>query len=179
MLKIYCFFHFVHSTSPQNANKNPPARSVGNIGLSASAESVHQSATGKRPSRRGTASRHHPHRSSSRRNKENGSRPGSFRNNKLANNSNNPDIDGRLRKQRAVSFEQPPPPVVVVSAATTSSAAAASTASWCEYSISIDESDQPMAHSSGATAAAVSSDGDELMDTSPPPKESHFKPPRV
>lgn len=161
---------------------SPPRSSVGNIGLSASAESVHQSATGKRPSRRGTASRHHPHRSSSRRNKENGSRPGSFRNNKLANNSNNPDIDGRLRKQRAVSFEQPTPPVVVVSAATSSSAASASGAAaskWCEYSISIDESDQPMAHSSGVASAAVSSDGDELMDTSPPPKETHFKPPRV
>ncbi|XP_055599942.1 uncharacterized protein LOC129749101 isoform X4 [Uranotaenia lowii] len=50
---------------------------VGNVGLSASAESVHQV---KRPSRRG--SRHgHLHRSSSRRNKENGSsRSNSFRN---------------------------------------------------------------------------------------------------
>ncbi|XP_055383742.1 AF4/FMR2 family member lilli-like isoform X2 [Condylostylus longicornis] len=45
---------------------NFPPISVGNIGLSASAESVHI----KRPSRRYT--RHHPHRSSSRRNKENG-----------------------------------------------------------------------------------------------------------
>ncbi|XP_037907176.1 uncharacterized protein LOC119649201 isoform X3 [Hermetia illucens] len=44
---------------------------IGNIGLSASAESVHYPV--KRPSRRGpSTARHHPHRSSSRRNKENG-----------------------------------------------------------------------------------------------------------
>lgn len=46
---------------------------VGNIGLSASAESVHHSV--KRSSRRGAnLIRHHPHRSSSRRNKENGNK---------------------------------------------------------------------------------------------------------
>ncbi|XP_055526763.1 uncharacterized protein LOC129719459 isoform X4 [Wyeomyia smithii] len=105
---------------------------VGNLGLSASAESVHQV---KRPSRRG--SRHgHLHRSSSRRNKENGSsRSNSFRNKnaapKGAGNGGGPpgDVTGglgnssssntgtfaglgstkehhRIRKQRAVSFEQ-------------------------------------------------------------------------
>ncbi|XP_062562064.1 uncharacterized protein LOC134225744 isoform X4 [Armigeres subalbatus] len=101
---------------------------VGNVGLSASAESVHHV---KRPSRRG--SRHgHVHRSSSRRNKENGSsRSNSFRNknstakgggsggasgsatseaNNLGNSSvakvTAPKEHNRIRKQRAVSFEQ-------------------------------------------------------------------------
>lgn len=101
---------------------------VGNVGLSASAESVHHV---KRPSRRG--SRHgHVHRSSSRRNKENGSsRSNSFRNKNAtakgsgsggasgsatsdANNLGNssvanvtaPKEHNRIRKQRAVSFEQ-------------------------------------------------------------------------
>ncbi|XP_065081303.1 uncharacterized protein RhoGAP71E isoform X3 [Ochlerotatus camptorhynchus] len=102
---------------------------VGNVGLSASAESVHHA---KRPSRRG--SRHgHVHRSSSRRNKENGSsRSNSFRNKTSnakgnsnaiggggggngsgANDANNLGNSGaankdhiRIRKQRAVSFEQ-------------------------------------------------------------------------
>ncbi|XP_040161954.1 uncharacterized protein LOC120899795 isoform X4 [Anopheles arabiensis] len=53
---------------------------VGNVGLSASAESVHQSSA-KRSSRRGGSRHGHLHRSSSRRNKENGSsRSNSFRN---------------------------------------------------------------------------------------------------
>ena len=52
---------------------------VGNVGLSASAESVHQSSA-KRSSRRGGSRHGHLHRSSSRRNKENGSsRSNSFR----------------------------------------------------------------------------------------------------
>lgn len=64
---------------------------AGHFGLSASAESVHL--IRRTSSRRGAgylgcsgagngeprSSRHHPHRSSSRRNKENGSRPGSFK----------------------------------------------------------------------------------------------------
>lgn len=102
---------------------------MGNVGLSASAESVHHA---KRPSRRG--SRHgHVHRSSSRRNKENGSsRSNSFRNkasgakgnsgigggggggngsganeaNNLGNSSVANKEYNRIRKQRAVSFEQ-------------------------------------------------------------------------
>uniref|UniRef100_A0AAG5DLS0 Rho-GAP domain-containing protein n=1 Tax=Anopheles atroparvus TaxID=41427 RepID=A0AAG5DLS0_ANOAO len=126
---------------------------VGNVGLSASAESVHQSSSAKRPSRRGGSRHGHLHRSSSRRNKENGSsRSNSFRNKansggapgggKVGANSNtqastavissspvgndgrglaggtSPGAagigpgtgsvvgSGRVRKQRAVSFEQ-------------------------------------------------------------------------
>ncbi|XP_052888951.1 uncharacterized protein LOC128297363 isoform X2 [Anopheles moucheti] len=127
---------------------------MGNVGLSASAESVHQSSA-KRPSRRGGSRHGHLHRSSSRRNKENGSsRSNSFRNkangskggansNTTASNNNNHGTNdtiinnslvvvqtvinnsaaggsvpmvpsgtivvagsGRVRKQRAVSFEQ-------------------------------------------------------------------------
>lgn len=48
---------------------------VGNIGLSASSESIYQT---KFTRSRGNSTRHHPHRVSSRRNKENGS-SGSFR----------------------------------------------------------------------------------------------------
>uniref|UniRef100_A0A182MMJ5 Uncharacterized protein n=1 Tax=Anopheles culicifacies TaxID=139723 RepID=A0A182MMJ5_9DIPT len=128
---------------------------LGNVGLSASAESVHQSSA-KRPSRRGGSRHGHLHRSSSRRNKENGSsRSNSFRNKangskgganaNTSNASNNHGTNdtlinnslvvvqtvinnsastglggsvpmttsgtivagsGRVRKQRAVSFEQ-------------------------------------------------------------------------
>lgn len=49
---------------------------VGNISLSASSESIYQS---KFFRSRGNSTRHHPHRMSSRRNKENGSSSGSFR----------------------------------------------------------------------------------------------------
>ncbi|XP_038108019.1 uncharacterized protein LOC6049842 isoform X3 [Culex quinquefasciatus] len=91
---------------------------VGNVGLSASAESVHTSV--KRPSRRGGSRHGHIHRSSSRRNKENGSsRSNSFRskNNKVAAAAVGSggavvaidpakDHHQRIRKQRAVSFEQ-------------------------------------------------------------------------
>uniref|UniRef100_A0A182IR34 Uncharacterized protein n=1 Tax=Anopheles atroparvus TaxID=41427 RepID=A0A182IR34_ANOAO len=129
------------------------AKKIGNVGLSASAESVHQSSSAKRPSRRGGSRHGHLHRSSSRRNKENGSsRSNSFRNKansggapgggKVGANSNtqvstavissspvgndgrglaggtSPGAagigpgtgsvvgSGRVRKQRAVSFEQ-------------------------------------------------------------------------
>lgn len=80
---------------------------AGNIGLSASAESVHQ----KRPSRRGNISRHHPNRSSSRRNKENGStHSGSFRNSNkaLGKHGNQMNVS---RRPRAVSFDQPTLPI--------------------------------------------------------------------
>lgn len=78
--------------------------SGGNGGLSASAESVHY----KRPSRRSK----HLNRSSSRRNKENGARKGSFRNNKNATNvSANEQATNQqqqLAKRNArVSFEPP------------------------------------------------------------------------
>ncbi|XP_050094879.1 uncharacterized protein LOC126577367 isoform X3 [Anopheles aquasalis] len=64
---------------PGTVGHHPHGIIVGNVGLSASAESVHQSA--KRPSRRGGSRHGHLHRSSSRRNKENGaSRSNSFRN---------------------------------------------------------------------------------------------------
>ncbi|XP_055621774.1 uncharacterized protein LOC129765451 isoform X3 [Toxorhynchites rutilus septentrionalis] len=103
---------------------------VGNVGLSASAESVqHVKRTSRRSSRHG-----HLHRSSSRRNKENGSsRSNSFRsknpggkgssaaggsveannlgNSSLANTASGGGVAStkdhhRIRKQRAVSFEQ-------------------------------------------------------------------------
>ncbi|XP_035898160.1 uncharacterized protein LOC118505863 isoform X7 [Anopheles stephensi] len=136
-----------------HGHHHPHGIIVGNVGLSASAESVHQSSA-KRPSRRAGSRHGHLHRSSSRRNKENGSsRSNSFRN--KANNgskggantsassnnhaTNDPIINntglavvqqavinsggggagiggpvpmvtasgtGRVRKQRAVSFEQ-------------------------------------------------------------------------
>lgn len=57
--------------------------SVGNIGLSASSESIYQK---KYTRSRGNSTRHHPHRISSRRNKENGSSSGIFRNGKSSNN---------------------------------------------------------------------------------------------
>jgi hypothetical protein len=94
--------------------------SVGGIGLSVSAESVHHN---KRPSRRGF------HRSSSRRNKgkENGARTnGSFRKN---NNISGGNSEKNARKARAVSFEQP---VVTVSAQQPNNR-------WHEYSISVDQ----------------------------------------
>ncbi|CAD7081230.1 unnamed protein product [Hermetia illucens] len=60
-----------HHVGISNLNLLFLLETVGNIGLSASAESVHYPV--KRPSRRGpSTARHHPHRSSSRRNKENG-----------------------------------------------------------------------------------------------------------
>lgn len=58
--------------------------SVGNIGLSASSESIYQT---KYTRSRGNSTRHHPHRMSSRRNKENGSSSGIIRNGKSSNNS--------------------------------------------------------------------------------------------
>ncbi|XP_049288916.1 uncharacterized protein LOC125766880 isoform X3 [Anopheles funestus] len=133
-----------------HSHHHPHGIIVGNVGLSASAESVHQSSA-KRPSRRGGSRHGHLHRSSSRRNKENGSsRSNSFRNkangskggtnaNTAASNNhgtndtiiNNSLVvvqtvinnsaggsvpmaasgtivagSGRVRKQRAVSFEQ-------------------------------------------------------------------------
>lgn len=77
--------------------------------------------------------------------------------------SNNDD-DGRSRKARAVSFEQPP--IVIVT----------SHQEWCKYSISDDMSDQPNLSITDCV------DGNELMDTSPPIEQhhlNHFKPPRV
>uniref|UniRef100_A0A182N262 Uncharacterized protein n=1 Tax=Anopheles dirus TaxID=7168 RepID=A0A182N262_9DIPT len=63
-----------------HSHHHPHGIIVGNVGLSASAESVHQSSA-KRPSRRAGSRHGHLHRSSSRRNKENGSsRSNSFRN---------------------------------------------------------------------------------------------------
>lgn len=125
---------------------------------------MHQS---KRPSRRGAASRH-PHRSSSRRNKENGSRQGSFRN--RINNDILKDESGRIKKQRAVSFEQPQTTIH---------------SKWCsginttnnEYKIltkqSIDHHSQ-----------LVNNDNndDVVMDTVEPPStitHHHYKPPRI
>lgn len=79
-------------------------KTVGNIGLSLSQDSIHQA---KRPSRRSNASRHHPHRSSSRRNKENGSRSGSFRKHHQQQQQQYDDMIRMSRKTRAVSFDQP------------------------------------------------------------------------
>lgn len=121
-------------------------QSVGNVGLSASAESVQQL---KRSSRRGSS--RHPHRSSSRRNKENGgSRPGSFRN----TNINSKD-DGRIRKQRAVSFEQQQLPHQQIQHT-----------KWC-----LDKTDN--------VDEQFDDDFNMMMDTSPLIVEHHFKPPRV
>lgn len=81
---------------------------VDNIGLTCSAESMHTIAA-RRLSRRGTASRHHPHRTSSRRNKENGNgvhRNSIGRTSGSASNSTNHDDLRNQRKQRTVSFEQ-------------------------------------------------------------------------
>lgn len=74
--------------------------SGGNLGLSASAESVHY----KRPSTRRSK---HLNRSSSRRNKENGSRTGSFRNKNIQNEQQSAaSQDQQLSKRNArVSFE--------------------------------------------------------------------------
>lgn len=112
---------------------------MGNVGLSASAESVHQI---KRSSQRRAGSRHsHLHRSSSRRNKENGnSRPGSFRN---KNSENGKDDNGgtsgnRIRKTRAVSFEQP---TTVVPASVLGKTTTGATPKWHEYALSMDEYD--------------------------------------
>lgn len=156
---------------------------VGNVGLSASAESVHQA---KRPSRRGQASRHHPHRSSSRRNKENGgSRSGSFRNKCAAGQQNSQDEHNRIRKARTVSFEQPPVVVVVPSTATLPQ--------WCDYTKSIEDHldrfinhhttrHQQQQHNATHNALIQNSDitdNDELMDTSPPIEFQYKAPPRV
>lgn len=76
---------------------------MGNSGLSASAESVHFK---QRSSTRRTGSKHF-HRSSSRRNKENGSRSGSIRGKQNPNVSNISDTSFLKRtKNRVVSFEQ-------------------------------------------------------------------------
>lgn len=56
---------------------------VGNIGLSASSESIYQT---KYTRSRGSSTRHHPHRVSTRRNKENGS-SGFFKNGKTSNST--------------------------------------------------------------------------------------------
>lgn len=91
-------------------------KTVGNIGLSLSQDSIHQA---KRPSRRSNASRHHPHRSSSRRNKENGaSRSGSFRkHHQQQQQQQYDDIIRMSRKTRAVSFDQPQLPLETSTAA--------------------------------------------------------------
>ncbi|KFB51352.1 hypothetical protein ZHAS_00019412 [Anopheles sinensis] len=82
---------------------------IGNVGLSASAESVHQSSSAKRPSRRGGSRHGHLHRSSSRRNKENGSsRSNSFRN--KTNNGGGAPGGG---KAAANSNTQPPGAAVI------------------------------------------------------------------
>lgn len=80
---------------------------VDNIGLTCSAESMHTIAA-RRLSRRGTASRHHPHRTSSRRNKENGNgvhRNSIGRSGSGTSNTHQDDLRNQ-RKQRTVSFEQ-------------------------------------------------------------------------
>lgn len=79
------FFSFsllinLSSTHQSNAHAH---NSVGNIGLSASSESIYQT---KYTRSRGNSTRHHPHRISSRRNKENGSSSGLLRNGKSSNN---------------------------------------------------------------------------------------------
>lgn len=96
-----------------------PCAVVDNIGLTCSVESMHTIAA-RRLSRRGTASRHHPHRTSSRRNKENGN--GAHRKNSIgrtsgggshctgggANGSGSSAHHDEMRcqrKQRTVSFE--------------------------------------------------------------------------
>lgn len=68
--------------TPSNTSKTS-TNLVGNIGLSASSESIYQT---KYTRSRGNSTRHHPHRISSRRNKENGSSSGIFRNGKSSNN---------------------------------------------------------------------------------------------
>lgn len=95
---------------------------VDNIGLTCSVESMHTIAA-RRLSRRGTASRHHPHRTSSRRNKENtngvhrtgigrsggGSGPTTTTNpntTTTSSSTHHDDLRSASRKQRTVSFEQ-------------------------------------------------------------------------
>lgn len=86
---------------------------VDNIGLTCSVESMHTIAA-RRLSRRGTASRHHPHRTSSRRNKENGNGIGVHRNSigrssgsgNSSSAAHHDDLLRNQRKQRTVSFEQ-------------------------------------------------------------------------
>lgn len=155
---------------------------VGNIGLSASAESVHQA---KRPSRRNNATRHHPHRSSSRRNKENGSsRSGSFRNNgktlNAANHTNQIDDVTRInRKSRAVSFDQ-------------SSIVAEVSSKLCNrnnsdrnerntiggHDLSIDAADGDKLASDNMVEDGII--GFDLIDIGiQTPTDHHFKPPRV
>ncbi|XP_059622945.1 uncharacterized protein LOC132266119 isoform X2 [Phlebotomus argentipes] len=147
------------STSPGcNQSSTLPPTIAGNIGLSASAESVHQL---KRASSR--RSRHHPHRSSSRRNKENGSRPGSFRSaagsglqaSNSHHNSNEGGAAGGRRRPKGVTFD----------------ASMSSPGKWCDFPG--EDADVSM---------ITDAQEDCLMDTTPPPQDAiihHYKPPRV
>ncbi|XP_055706256.1 uncharacterized protein LOC129803591 [Phlebotomus papatasi] len=173
--------HMRQSTSPgcnQSSTLPSTATIVGNIGLSASAESVHQ--LKRANSRRSGGSRHHPHRSSSRRNKENGSRSGSFRNNpgsglQSSNSHHNSTAGsqenattsgsaGRLKKPKGVTFD-----------------ATITPAKWCDF----PAIDVPPQDATDTDVSMITDSNEDchvvMMDTTPPQDTilHHYKPPRV
>ena len=117
------------------------------------------------------------------------------------------DENRMRNKTRAVSFEQPPVVVVSAAHPPHLNHYHHPHQNWCEYSISIDETKSDSSHhihqsyhlnqrqqpnslvtsdpscsstavcSGASKPCATTDDGDEFMDTSPPP--TLFKPPRV